>query len=64
VLFVDSRELQLLVESDDADGDELPVGVATATDWRRRLQVAGEEPDKLHRLPQCSPQPGAAGSKG
>jgi hypothetical protein len=61
VLFVDSRELQLLVESDNADGNELPVGVATATDGRRHLQVAGEEPDKLHRLPQCSPPTGRSG---
>jgi hypothetical protein len=55
ILFVDSQELQLFVESDSAGGEELPLGVATAADGRRHLRVAGEDPDKLHRLPQCSP---------
>ena len=55
VLFVDSKELQLLMESDSAGADELPIGVATATDGRRYLQVEGNDPDGLRRLPQCSP---------
>ena len=55
VLFVDSKELQLLMESDSAGGDELPIGVATATDGRRYLQVEGNDPDGLQRLPQCTP---------
>jgi hypothetical protein len=56
LLFVDSEELQLLVEPDSAGGDELPVGVATAEDGRRNLRVAGTDPDRLHQLPQCSPR--------
>jgi hypothetical protein len=58
LLFVDSEELQLLVEPDSAGGDELPIGVATAADGRRNLRVAGTDPDRLHRLPQCSPRAG------
>ncbi|HEY2500113.1 MAG TPA: hypothetical protein VGI68_01470 [Mycobacterium sp.] len=58
LLFVDSEELQLLVEPDSAGGDELPIGVATAADGRRNLRVAGTEPDRLRRLPQCSPRAG------
>jgi hypothetical protein len=55
LLFVDSEELQLLVEPDGAGGDELPIGVATAENGRRQLRVAGTDPDPLHRLPRCSP---------
>jgi hypothetical protein len=58
VLFVDSGELQLFVEPDSSDGDELPVGIATAADGGRQLRVAGEHPDGLHRLSQCSPTAG------
>jgi len=54
ILFVDSGELQLLVEPDSAEGDELRIGVASASDGGRRLQVDGEDPDRLHRLPSCS----------
>jgi len=56
MLFVDSQELQLLVEPDSAGRDELPIGVATGADGRRHLRVAGKDPDGLHRLPQCSPK--------
>jgi hypothetical protein len=58
LLFVDSQEVQLLVEPDGAGGDELPIGVAAGADERRYLRVAGEDPDKLRRLPQCSPTVG------
>jgi hypothetical protein len=58
ILFVDSEEMQLFVEPDNAGGDELPIGVATAEDGRRNLRVAGTDPDRLHRLPQCSPRAG------
>jgi hypothetical protein len=58
MLFVDSQELQLLVEPDSAGGDELPIGVAAAADGRRHLRVAGKDPDRLHRLEQCSPTTG------
>ena len=55
MLFVDSKELQLLMESDSGGGDELAIGVATATDGRRYLQVEGNDPDGLQRLPRCTP---------
>jgi hypothetical protein len=54
MLFVDSGELELLMESDGADGSELPVGVATSEDGRRYLRVAGGDRDQLRGLPQCS----------
>ena len=54
MLFVDSGELQLLVDPDGAGGEEPPVGVATTEDGRRHLRVEGGDPDELHRLPQCS----------
>jgi hypothetical protein len=54
VLFVDSDELELLVDPASACGDdESPVGVDTEEDGRRRLRVQGD-PDTLRRLPQCS----------
>lgn len=55
MLFVDSGELQLFVELDSGDRRELPIGVVTAADGRRYLQVQGNDPDRLHRLPPCSP---------
>ncbi|MBV9641523.1 MAG: hypothetical protein JO330_18470 [Mycobacteriaceae bacterium] len=57
-LFVDSGELQLFVAADSADGQELPVGVATAADGRRYLSAAGADPDNLRRLPPCAPTAG------
>ncbi|BCZ20279.1 hypothetical protein MYSE111917_11920 [Mycobacterium senriense] len=53
VLFVDSDELQLLVDPASACGGELPVGVDTDVDGRRRLRVQSD-PETLRRLPQCS----------
>ena len=53
MLFVDSGELQLLVEPDD-DGKELTIGVAATADGRRHLRVDGKETEALHELPQCS----------
>jgi hypothetical protein len=47
VLYVDSDELQLLV-----DGSELPIGVSTDGDGRRRLRVQSD-PEALQRLPEC-----------
>jgi hypothetical protein len=58
ILFVDSQELRLLVEPDGAGDDELPIGVAIAADDRRHLRVTGKDPDKLLRLPGCSPTAG------
>lgn len=58
MLFVDSRELQLLVEPDTNGGKELSIGVATGADGRRHLRVEGKDPDALHRLPQCPPTAG------
>jgi hypothetical protein len=51
ILFVDSQELQLLVQNQA--GSDLPISAATTADGRRRLQVEGTEPDILHRLPEC-----------
>jgi hypothetical protein len=51
MLFVDSGELQLLVQS---DGGELPIRVISEVDGRRHLQVDGKTTE-LHRLPHCSP---------
>jgi hypothetical protein len=53
--FVESGELQLLVELDSADGRELPISVATTADGQRYLKVEGNDPDGLRRLPQCPP---------
>jgi hypothetical protein len=55
ILFIDSQELKLVVEPDMADGDELPIGVATVVDGRRHLHVVGTDPLRLQRLPQCAP---------
>lgn len=53
VLFVDSGEVRLLVDSERAGGDELPIGVAAEEDGRRRLRVEGD-PGALQRLPRCA----------
>jgi hypothetical protein len=63
MLFVDSGELQLLLEPDGAGGSELPIDVATTEDGRRHLRVAGGDHDKLHRLPQFSPTSGRRGDR-
>jgi hypothetical protein len=54
MLFVDSQELQLLMEPDSPGGNELRIGVAAAGGGRRRLQVDGQDPETLHRLPRCT----------
>ena len=59
VLFVDSQELELLTEP-----DELRIGVASAADGRRRLQVDGTDPETLHRLPQCTATVGGGNGDG
>jgi hypothetical protein len=56
MLFVDSGELQLLMEPDSVSGGGPPISVATAADGQRYLQVDNEDPDKLHRLPRCGRQ--------
>ncbi|MGA7130874.1 MAG: hypothetical protein WBZ15_00710 [Mycobacterium sp.] len=56
MLFVDSGELQLLMEPDSVSGDGPPISVATAADGLRYLQVEHEDPDKLQRLPRCGQQ--------
>jgi hypothetical protein len=60
MLFVDSGELQLLMEPDSPGDNELRIGVASAADGRRRLQVDGEDPNALHGLPCCSATSGGA----
>ena len=57
MLFVESGELQLHVAPSSAGGNEVPIGVATTEDGRRHLQVEGNDPDMLHRLPQSPPHP-------
>ncbi|OBI36645.1 hypothetical protein [Mycobacterium colombiense] len=52
VLFVDSDELQLVVDPAEAGGHEMPVGVDTDEDGRRRLCVPSD-PGLLRRLPHC-----------
>jgi hypothetical protein len=54
MLYVDSGELQLLMEPDSASGDGSAISVATSADGRRYLQVENEDADKLHRIPRCS----------
>jgi hypothetical protein len=56
VLFVDSNELQLLIDP-AGGGPELPVGVGVEEGGRRRLRVQGD-PDTLRRLPHCSSDAG------
>ncbi|MGO9733778.1 hypothetical protein [Mycobacterium sp.] len=56
MLFVDSGELELLMEPDSVSGGGPPISVATAADGQRYLQVANEDPDKLRRLPRCGRQ--------
>ncbi|OBF17163.1 hypothetical protein A5725_24345 [Mycobacterium kubicae] len=53
VLFVDSDELQLLVDPKSLSGKELPITVATEDGGRRRLQVEGD-PDALLELQERS----------
>jgi hypothetical protein len=56
MLFVDSGELELLMEPDSVSGGGPPISVATAADGHRYLEVANEDPDKLRRLPRCGRQ--------
>ncbi len=56
MLYVDSGELQLLMEPDSASGEGSAISVATAADGRRYLQVKNEDADKLHRIPRCRGQ--------
>jgi hypothetical protein len=56
MLYVDSGELQLLMEPDSVSGEGPPISVATAADGRRYLQVENEDADKLHRIPRCCGQ--------
>lgn len=48
-------DMGISLEPDNAGGNELPIGVATAAHGRHHLRVEGQDPDRLHRLPQCSP---------
>ena len=50
MLYVDSGELQLLMEPDIVSGEGPAISVATAADGRRYLQVENEDADKLHRI--------------
>ncbi|MGA8546248.1 MAG: hypothetical protein WB785_13445 [Mycobacterium sp.] len=61
ILFINSEELQLLIEPDSLGGDELRIGVASAADGRRRLQVDGKDPETLDRLPSCTATDGDNG---
>ena len=56
MLYVDSGELQLLMEPDIVGGEGPAISVATAADGRRYLQVENEDADKLHRIPRCCGQ--------
>jgi hypothetical protein len=56
MLYVDSGELQLLMEPDSVSGEGPAISVATAADGRRYLQVENEDTDKLHRIPRCCGQ--------
>jgi len=56
MLYVDSGELQLLMEPDSVSGEGPAISVATAADGRRYLQVENEDADKLHRIPRCCGQ--------
>jgi hypothetical protein len=56
MLYVDSGELQLLMEPDSVSGEGPAISVASAADGRRYLQVENEDADKLHRIPRCCGQ--------
>jgi len=56
MLYVDSGELQLLMEPDSVSGEGPVISVATAADGGRYLQVENEDADKLHRIPRCCGQ--------
>jgi hypothetical protein len=56
MLYVDSGELQLLLEPDIVGGEGPAITVAAAADGRRYLQVENEDADKLHRIPRCCGQ--------
>ena len=43
MLYVDSGELELLLDPESAGGDQLPIGVATAPDGRRYLRAEGKD---------------------
>lgn len=53
VLFADSGEVELLIDPTTGAGRELPVGVRTEDDGRRRLWVENDA-DALRRLSRCS----------
>ncbi len=53
LLFVESGELRLYVAPGSAGGTELPIGVTATEDGQRHLRVEGDDPDVLHRLPEC-----------
>ena len=61
MLFIESGELQLHVAAGSAGGNELSIGVATTADGRRYLQVEGNDPQVLQRLPQCPDTVGRGG---
>lgn len=52
MLYVDSGELELLVDPDCVDGKELSISVVTTAEGERQLRVDGEAPDMLRNLPQ------------
>ncbi|HEY6819850.1 MAG TPA: hypothetical protein VI196_10810 [Mycobacterium sp.] len=56
MLYVDSGELQLVMEPDSVSGEGPAISVATAADGRRYLQVENEDADKLRRIPRCGGQ--------
>jgi hypothetical protein len=56
MLYVDSGELQLLMEPDSVSGEGSAISVASAADGRRYLQVENEDAEKLHRIPRCCGQ--------
>ena len=57
MLYVGSRELELLVQPDCADGDEPAVRVVDGADGQRCLGVDGRGPDALTGLPDCTAGP-------
>lgn len=56
MLYVDSGEMQLLMESDSVSGDGPAISVVTAAGGLRHLQVENEDVGKLQRLPRCRGQ--------